>query len=798
MKRSIFLFSGLVPGVAAATSTGMLLASLNNMPEDFRSYFFQSEMPVQIYLNDKSLFEASMKMNEDGSMVLSEVIAHEDALSPETQARWEAALRKGVMTGRCAKNCPEGLLSADYSLENSTLRLLTSHYEKERVAGNYIELPEKFPAGLIVNNDFSAIQSSTSDKRMSLTSEWTASLAEWSHNLSFQSTHVSGEYGYDLTDLYNLYSQKELAGNFVRVGFFTPDNDSGNVQTSSFGYDTIVGAMWGTSDILLQNSESVSAWPVYVTGRNQSVAEVWRDGRLLHTQQLQDGIQALDTRRLPGGIYDISIRIIDNGQVVDTQTAQIYKPNSWRDTSRHWRGNVWAGQQQKVSSRKYDDEQNGRTALGGSLDVLAWTGGILGFSASALDNDDRWLRFRSDITLSSSDSLFLQHTRTSSGLRDYAGTDARYYRNITSELSGSLYWRNTRSEAREWQSYTHQSDTWGGSLSAYLGNGARLTTRVEYRDSPWQKGVDADVSLTTRHRWYGRDADVRISGYDRNGYRSEGRDRGAAINVTMSLFPSNSRHTVSAAIGVNDGHGYTNASYQWTPERGKAISWLGAGVSHSGSSTTFSGNGAVDTRYMNADGFIQHATSVNNTTAGINLNQTLAVGEWKAATSRQLNGHDAVMIVDVEDENGASVVASGSLSDTRLSTGRNVIPVNLWKRDTLQFISADHSASVTPERVSFQMNRGSVGYVKVQSVQMQTLIGVLRDTNGKTLPNSSVVAGSEKGFVNNEGVLTMDIVAGTRTLNVSHFETQQQLTCALPQTNLAKEEILYLDDISCK
>jgi hypothetical protein len=130
MKRSIFLFSGLVPGVAAATSTGMLLASLNNMPEDFRSYFFQSEMPVQIYLNDKSLFEASMKMNEDGSMVLSEVIAHEDALSPETQARWEAALRKGVMTGSCAKNCPEGLLSADYSLENSTLRLLTSHYEK--------------------------------------------------------------------------------------------------------------------------------------------------------------------------------------------------------------------------------------------------------------------------------------------------------------------------------------------------------------------------------------------------------------------------------------------------------------------------------------------------------------------------------------------------------------------------------------------------------------------------------------------------------------------------------------------
>ncbi|MGU3522805.1 TcfC E-set like domain-containing protein [Enterobacteriaceae bacterium C23F] len=796
MKRYILLFSGLMPGAALATSTGMLLAGLGNIPEDFKTYFFQSELPVQVYLNDKPLFGASMKMREDGGIILSSVMTHEDALSPQVQEQWESILRKGITTGRCEANCPQGLISADYSLDNSTLRLLTSHYEKERVQGDYIDLPDQFPAGIIINNDFSALQSSFSDKRMSLNSEWTASLAGWSHNMAFQSTHVAGKYGYDMSDLYNLYSQKERAGNFIRLGFFTPDSDSGNVQTSSFGYDTIIGAMWGTSDILLQNSESVSAWPVYVSGRNQSVAEVWRDGRLLHTQQLQDGIQALDTRRLPGGIYDISIRILENGQVVDTQTAQIYKPNSWRDTSRHWRANIWAGQQQKVSSRQYDDEQNGHTALGGSLDVLAWTGGILGVSASALDNDDHWLRLRSDITLSNSDSLFLQHTRTSSGLRDYAGTDARYYRSMSSELSGSLYWRNTRTEAREWKPETHQSDTWGGSLSAHLGNGARLTARVEYRDSPWQRGVDADVSLTTRHRWYGRDADVRISGYDRNGFSGESRDRGAAINLTMALFPSDSRHTVSAAVGVDDGHAYTNASYQWAPDKGNTISWLGAGISHSGSSSTFSGNGAVDTRYVNADGFIQHTTSVNNTTAGINLNQTLAVGEWKAATSRNLNGHDAVMIVDVEDEHGTGVVASGSLSDTKLSAGRNVIPVNLWKRDTVQFTSDDHSASVTPERISFQMNSGSVGYVKVKSVQMQTLIAVLRDSNGKTIPDSAVTAGDEKGFVNNEGILTMSIAANTRTLKASRGT--RKLTCTLPQNISAKEEILYLNDVSCK
>ncbi|MEH4929761.1 hypothetical protein [Enterobacter cloacae] len=56
----------------------------------------------------------------------------------------------------------------------------------------------------------------------------------------------------------------------MRLVFFTPDGDTGNVQTSGFGYDTVAGAMWGTSDALLLSTDSVSAWPVYVTGRNQS------------------------------------------------------------------------------------------------------------------------------------------------------------------------------------------------------------------------------------------------------------------------------------------------------------------------------------------------------------------------------------------------------------------------------------------------------------------------------------------------------------------------------------------------
>lgn len=772
---------------------------MSNIPDDFKSYFFQSDIPVQVYLNDKALFEATMKMREDGEMTLSGIIADEEALSLETQEKWETILRKGISTGRCDHKCPQGLISADYSLHNSTLRLMTTQYEKERVSGDYIELPEHFPAGLIINNDLSGIQSSSSDQRMSLSSSWAASLVGWSHHLSFQSTHVSGQYGYDMTDLYNLYSQKELAGQFLRFGLFTPGDDSGNVQTSNFGYDTIVGAMWGTSDILLRSNENISAWPVYVTGRNQSVAEVWRDGRLLHTQQLQEGLQALDTRRLPGGIYDISIRILEQGQVVDTQTAQIYKPNSWRDTSRHWRANLWTGQQKAISSGDIHRQDDGNMALGGSIDVLAWTGGILGASVTLQENDDYWLRVRSDITLSNNESLFLQHTRTSSNLKEYSGTDARYYRNMSADVSGSLYWRKTRSESAMWEQDLRKKDLWGSSISASLIHGARLTAQLEYQKSDAQAGLDADVSLMTRHTWFNRNADLRISGYDRTGYRENNRERGGAISLSMSLFPSDSRHTINAAIGVNNGEAYQSASYQWSPNNDGVVSWLGAGLSRSDNMTTFSGNGAIDTRYLNGDGFLQHSNSINNTTVGINLQQTLAIGEWKVATSRNLNGQDAVMIVDLVDGDDSNIVASGSLADQKLKPGRNVVPINLWQRESLQFTSADNSASVKPDRVSMQMNRGSVGYVKIGSMKMRTVVTVPRDQNGRIMPGKVVTAGAETGFINDEGVLTMDIPQNIDIFSVYIQSPQEKLLCPLllQDDDPIKDDIYYIDSVHC-
>lgn len=104
--------------------------------------------------------------------------------------------------------------------------------------------------------------------------------------------------------------------------------------------------MWGTSNALLINNESVSAYPIYVTAANQATAEVWLDNRLIYSQQLQPGIQAIDTRRLPSGIYNITINTLENGKIVDTQIAQVYKPLGWQNPNQKWRLNFWGGQKE--------------------------------------------------------------------------------------------------------------------------------------------------------------------------------------------------------------------------------------------------------------------------------------------------------------------------------------------------------------------------------------------------------------------------------------------------------------------
>lgn len=800
MKKTLLVLT-LLPLMAPAADM-TLAANMRGLPEDFRRYFYDSELIVQVYLNDTRLFDAAVALKENGDVRLLRTIDDAQDTDPDSRALWANVLKQGVSVGPCTKSCPSGLMAVQYRLDNSVLKLYTSNYETTRARSAWLAIPEDTPGGAIMYNDAS-VTNTASSRSWGINSSLTSSLAGWSQKASFQSSGTDGKYHYSSSSLYELYSQKELQGSFVRLGFFTPDSDTGNVQTSGFGYDTVAGVMWGTSDALLVSADSVSAWPVYVTGRNQSVAEVWRDGRLIHTQQLQAGIQALDTRQLPGGIYDITVKIIENGQTVDTQQAQIYKLQGWSNPDRRWRMNLWSGQRRTLATGDGRLRDDTPYAAGGGVDLLVHPRAILGFSGAATEKEHQ-VRTRANVTLSPDDTLFAQYTLGNTDSQLNQNTDIRYYRNIPGGGSASLFWRSTSTDIyghRTRDRSRQQGDTWGSSLSLRLPRSTSLILNGQYMDTAWRQGFGADVSVTTLATLSGRDTNFRVSAYDRPGFNDNRRDHGVAFGVSISLAPA-ARHTLSAETGLNQNQGYSSLNYQWQPGDESNIRTLGGGVSYSPQNTVISGNASVDTAYLSGDGYAQHNTQGNTNTLGGNLSQVLVMGGGRVAsvngnTSRSM---ESALIVDVDaDDEGTGIVASGSMAETRLKAGRNVVPAELWKKDRVQFsASGGESVQVFPTGENVQMRRGSVKYIKVKAVKTFTLVGMLQDDRGNVMKNRYVSSDVSGGVINAEGVLTLDSGVANRTLRVREESGQPALECALPAGLDSSRRVQFISAIECK
>ncbi len=789
----------LAPGIALGAN---LLSAGNTIkvPDEFKQYFYNSEIVSQVYLNDSPLFDAVFSLHENGQINLLRILDEEPDIKPQVKNEWANILQKGISLGACNSSCPAGLISAEYRLDNSSLKLFTSHYETEQVNNDYIHLPSTLPNGVIMHNNLSAV-SVASAKTWNFTSSIVSSLLGWTQKISLQTYGSSQANQTQETNIYALYTQKELAGNFIRLGFFSPDSDKGNVETNGFSTGSVAGAMWGTSNALLINNESVSASPIYVTAANQATAEVWLNNRLIYSQQLQPGIQAIDTRRLPSGIYNITINTLENGKIVDTQIAQVYKPLGWQNPNQKWRLNFWGGQKRDlVISRKNTTENNNAFIGGGAVDYLLTPRVILG-SSFLMTAEKYQLSARSTVTLSSNDSLFAQYTLTDDDSRKNSSADLRYYRTLSPGNSMNVFWRRTSYQSyRSTESSQQVGNTWGASLFTQLPWSSSLTLNGQYMKNPSREGFGIDAALATKAILANRDVNFRVSAYDRPGFNQKNREQGVTFGVSMSLMPT-ARHALSVDAGINDSNSYSSINYQWQPQDEGALRWLQAGISQSGGNTLMNGNGALESRALSGDAYVQHYVQDNSTTVGINLSQTLLLGDGKFAASSGERGlgMDSAVIVDLEsDDPDMQIVASDSVSETKLFHGRNVIPTDVWKNESIQFYSmGGHNGKVFPEYESMQMNRGSVKYLKLKAIKTTVLVGMLQDNRGQMLRHRQVISDISSGVINAEGVLTLDTGINNQKLTVLADGQLPALSCQLPDALSSEKAVQFFPVIRC-
>ena len=122
------------------------------------------------------------------------------------------------------------------------------------------------------------------------------------------------------------YLQKNFASTYLRSGRQdSRDNAAGSVSTSlNPSFDQFVTL--GSQDNLKRDNQSAGKMVLFATADGDY--EFYRDGRLLRRIPAVIGRNEIDYNQLPGGFYNVEIRLVNrSGQVVSTENQQIANIN---------------------------------------------------------------------------------------------------------------------------------------------------------------------------------------------------------------------------------------------------------------------------------------------------------------------------------------------------------------------------------------------------------------------------------------------------------------------------------------
>ena len=792
-----------------------LLQQSEQMPAEFRDHLFGVPLAVRVEKDGRYLGDAQVVLGKGETVqLLSFEESHDSTSSPAERERWSTALADPVPLGVCGSACVPGLNAVHYSLENSLLTLLTQDAGDSDAAARYLSVPEQGSSGLVVRNMLNINAGENQPTAASYAAELQGSLGRWSTLGSYTFNHSAGAQGSSSHYVTALYAQREMQGHYVRAGYFLPNFDGVSRQPRAPGTDskTSFGVMAGTSDVLLANTATRSLYPVYVTASRQGVVEVRRDGTLISTQAVQPGMQELDTTRLPAGIYDVELRVIEDGQPSSVQQAAIHKPNSWRDTSRRWRYSAFAGVQQGLLDSG-EDSEDGKPTAGVLVNYLLHPRAVVGAAVRQV-GDRRGVG--TSLDWQATDALLF-----STNL--YDSTDAGRGVNaqgIFVHGKGSLTVAHSRSwveqrewlrpvagQAPRWETYGGWQDSSSLALSQRLWGGSTLTARMAH-NSGFNAGTSVDVSFSRQQSLFGSQANWRLSAYDRPGNAFTGHRRQRGLDFTMSLALGSQERRYSGSLGSRTGAGgardlYASADVTQNVES----TWLRSVNANLSVDRHGLGAGAgvqIDHPMVDGVANVRHSSGQGGTGGFLSLESNVALGGGAlAVVSRsQARGDGTGMIVDVtsdlagirlrgDDNQGGGVT---------LRPGRNFIPVSAYRAGFVQFDfegMAAPAAKIEPATVAYHLNKGGVMHAEVNVLRTFTVMGQVLDAEGRGVRGVHVVNHAGRSVSQDEGFFTLELSAREPVVEL-RFPEQQGCTLTLDEARYPREgDLLMVGGVSC-
>lgn len=803
----------------AATDNGTtprsLLAQAEGLPSDFAEHFFDVPLAVRVERDQVFMGEAMVVLTRDDRITLLNFTDITDSnIKSSERDIWSTYLQQGVALGSCTQQCPEKMLAVHYNLEKSLVSILTENAEHGTDQQRYHHQPEEGSTGLIVNNQLNLNGGQEQELGGRFGMEASSSLGNWSQALNLQLARLGGPDTKLYHALYSLYAQREYEGKFLRLGYFTPTSEGLNRQPRSFGAapDIAVGVMVGSSDSLVVNNPKPSVYPIYITANRQGSVEIYRDGLLINTQAVPAGLQSLDTRPLPGGIYEVEVRLVEDGQVTATTQELVYKPNNWRNHDERWRYNLFAGRESTLLNN-WEQRDKGDMTAGASVNYLLHPRVIVGLSGRQVQ--DRMQYGTSvDWSLANHANVYANVYQT----QDHGtGMDVQGLYNYgpgSVVASHNRSWLDTRrtyetlpdgTRLRTRQTFVGQTSTSSLSINHRLLNQNALNARLSHSTGNLE-GVGLDLGWSKHGTLFGSDANWRLSLFDRPASRSTGDKRNRGVDLTLNLALGGPGEQWSGSIGsrtARDGKRDNNASLNY---RKSLTNHVLQNVSGTVLTDTYgvglAGMTNFQTDILAGDAFAQRSSFNGNLTGGLNLTSTFAVGGQKIALTSQYHGNGAGMIVDVETDLDDITLRADDLSggSTALRPGRNFVPLTAYKAGSVAFdFEGNHppAANIQPPRSAYHMNKGGVDYRKISVMKTVTVLGRLLDLQGQPLKGHHLINHASRGVSEVDGFFSLEMNAGAPTLEVRRGD---QLLCRFrldPNKARSENDVLMIGDLRC-
>jgi len=812
---ALMVSASALAATAPGTTPGSLLSQSKGLPKDFEEHFFDVPLAVRVELDQQSLGEAMIVLGRDDRITLLEFTdTDESTVSAAERGRWEQLLQQGMPLGNCERSCPAQLLAVHYNLQESLVSILTENVERNAQIKRYYDQPEAGSLGLIVNNQLNLNGGQDEDVGGRYGLEASASLGNWTQALNLQVSRFGGGDTSLRHAVHELYTQREMEGRFLLLGYFMPGSNGLTRQIRSFGAnpDTAVGMMFGSSDSLLINNPKPSVYPIYVTASRQASVEIYRNGLLINSQPVAAGLQSIDTRPLPGGIYDVEVRLVEDGLVTSTTQELVYKPNNWRNADERWRYSTFVGRETKLLSN-WEEQSTGFITYGAGINYLAHPRVILGLSTRKVREK---MQFGSSIdwSLANNSSLYANVYQT----QDHGtGMDVQAmhsYGHGSVVVSHNRSWLDTRrtyetlpdgTRLRPTRVFNGRTSNSSVSVNHRLSNKSSISSRLAYSEGNVE-GLGLDLGWNQRGKFLNSDANWRFSVFDRAATASTGDKRNRGVDLSVSVALGAPGEQWSASIGsrtARDGSRDNNGSltYQRTLDD-HLLQSVSATVLTDTYGLGLSGRGSFATDALYGDGFVQRSSFNGNLTGGLNLSSTVAVGGSKIVMSSQSQGHGAGMIVDVETDLDDIQLRADDLSggSSVLRPGRNFVPITAYKSSTLAFdFDGNHppAASIQPARSSYHLNKGGVDYRQIRVMKTVTVLGRLLDAQGKPLKGHHVINHASRGVSEVDGFFSMEMSANSPTLEVRYAN---QLLCQFrldPSQGQRESDVLMIGDLRC-